>query len=144
MMNNAQSPSGTQPDRAELKKFGITFAMVLAILFGLIIPLIRYGLNIGAWPLWPWMISLSVLLLALTVPAYLKHLHGPWMKFAVVAQWINTRIIMLLLFYVIIFPIGLILRLFGKDSMKRKFETRTASYRIDSDRHEKTQMEKPF
>ncbi len=51
-----------------------------------------------------------------------------WMKFAFVLGWINTRILLGLFFYLVVTPIGLGMRLFGKDLLDEKIERSQASY----------------
>ena len=50
-----------QPGKSELRQFGLLFSLVLLILFGLLIPSIRFGLPTALpvlaqspWPAWPW------------------------------------------------------------------------------------------
>jgi hypothetical protein len=135
------------PDRAGLRIFGLMFAGILAALFGLLIPLIRFGLaglplvTGNQSPAWPWWVAA---LLALVLPQSLVLLYKPWMKFAVIAQWINTRIILLILYYLIILPIGLIRRLLGKDSMQRKFDPGATTYRTLLGEADHNDMEKPY
>ena len=134
--------------KTELRKFGLMFGLILVLLFGLLIPLVRHGIGPGmsfaAWPVWPWLTGAVVGAWALLHPRSLTLLHGPWMKFAQVAQWVNTRIIMLLMFYCMILPIGLLLKLFGKDSLNLKFDAKLDSYRIRQTAQEKDHMEKPY
>lgn len=143
--------SSSNPSRSELRQFGLMFGSVFSLVFGLLIPLIRHGRALGMpfsetgqWSAWPWITGLVIIACALLYPAALHYLEKAWMKFAHVAQWVNTRIIMLILFYVIILPIGLVLRLFGKDSMHRKFNSKTNSYRVEHEAQDKSHMEKPF
>jgi hypothetical protein len=140
-----------QVRRSELRKFGLMFGVVFSLVFGLVIPLIRHGRSLGLpfsdgghWQAWPWITGGLIVACALFHPASLAYLERAWMAFARVAQWVNTRIIMLLLFYVMILPIGLLLRLFGKDSLKRKFDSEAASYRVHQANQDKHHMEKPF
>ena len=44
------------------------------------------------------------------------------MKFGNVMNWINTRLILGVMFYGIFLPIGLCMRLFGKDPMQRTLD----------------------
>lgn len=134
----------TQLGKQELRKFGLMFALVLAVLFGLLIPLIRHGMVISNWPAWPWFGAIVIAAWAMLHPGSVRLLHTPWMKFATIAQWVNTRIIMLLLFYLVILPIGLLLRLFGKDSMQRRFKDSASTYRVPAESHGKDHMEKPY
>jgi len=132
-------------DKKELRQFGMTFAVILAVLFGLLIPWFRFGFsNLQAWPTWPWIAAVLIFTWAVVHPASVRFLYAPWMKFATVAQWVNTRLIMLLLFYLVMLPIGLLLRLFGKDSMQRRFDPDADSYRVESDQRPAEHMEKPF
>jgi len=138
------------PDRAGLRQFGLAFAAVLIALFGLLIPVIRFG--ISGLPLvannqnahWPWWLAAAIAVLALLFPASLVWLYRPWMKFAQLAQWVNTRIILLLLYYFMILPIGLLRRLLRKDSMQRKFDPQLKSYRNELGKADHNDMEKPY
>ena len=138
------------PDKAGLRQFGLAFAVVLIILFGLLIPMIRFG--ISGLPLlagshnsnWPWWAAAVIASLALLLPSSLVWLYRPWMRFARIAQWINTRIILLLLYYFMILPIGLLRRLLGKDSMQRRFDPELKSYRNELGKADHNDMEKPY
>lgn len=145
------SKSHQKTGKAELRQFGLMFGTVFSLVFGLVIPLLRHGRALGLpfsdsgqWQVWPWAVGVILVACALFHPASLRPLEKAWMKFAEIAQWVNTRIIMLFLFYVIILPIGLLLRLFGKDPMHRNFEDKTKSYRVRHEAQDKSHMEKPF
>lgn len=58
----------------------------------------------------------------------LKSLYSLWMKFALILSWINTRLILIILFYLIFTPIGLVLRILGKDLLDRKINKISKSY----------------
>ena len=68
------------------------------------------------------------------------------MVFAVVLGWFMTRVILSLLFYVIITPIGLVLRIFGKDFLEIKKESVQGSYwnQRDSNLEKNQNYEKQF
>ena len=63
-----------------------------------------------------------------TLPFVLKPIYWIWMIFATILGWIMTRIILSLLFYVIITPIGLILRMFGKQFLELKYNKNVNTY----------------
>lgn len=127
-------------DNAGLRKFGLMMAGVIGLLFGLFFP----WLLDRSIPTWPWIAGGLFAVPALLYPKALKPVYTLWMKIGGVLGWINTRIILGLLFYVIVFPMGLIMRLAGKDPMQRKLDKQTASYRIKSTQHPKENLEKPF
>ncbi|MDP8259608.1 MAG: SxtJ family membrane protein [Candidatus Gygaella obscura] len=81
------------------------------------------------------LILLAGLFLAVGIfkPLLLKPVYYAWMKLACVLCWINTRLILGLLFFLIFTPIGLLLRLFKKDLLERKIDKNQNSYWIKYD-----------
>lgn len=53
---------------------------------------------------------------------FLKLLYNAWMKLAHALGWLNTRIILTLVYILIFTPIALFFRLIGKDLMERRLE----------------------
>ena len=84
--------------------------------------------------------------LALILPSMLKPIYIVWMTFAVILGWFMTRVILSLLFYVIITPIGLVLRIFGKDFLELKKQAVQGSYwnQRDSNLERNQNYEKQF
>ena len=84
--------------------------------------------------------------LALILPSMLKPIYILWMTFAVILGWFMTRVILSLLFYVIITPIGLVLRIFGKDFLELKKQAVQGSYwnQRDSNLEKNQNYEKQF
>ena len=126
-------------DRAGLRKFGLTTGAIVVGLFGLLLP----WLFSAALPLWPWYIALALWLPALAYPAALQPVYKGWMKIGAVLGFINTRIILGLFFYTILMPMGLAMRLLGKDPMCRK-PSNAPSYRVASTVNPPKKMENPF
>jgi multisubunit Na+/H+ antiporter MnhG subunit len=58
--------------------------------------------------------------------------------------WINSRIILTLLFYLLITPLGLVLRALGKLQYQRQPKRQQNSYWQTSQSTDKSQLEKPF
>ncbi|MDD2688665.1 MAG: SxtJ family membrane protein [Candidatus Omnitrophica bacterium] len=65
---------------------------------------------------------------ALFIPAMLKPVYIFWMKLDFILSWVNTRLILSILFYAVFTPMGLGMRLFGIDLLDRKIEKRRGSY----------------
>ena len=84
--------------RQELRSFGYIFGGISCCLFGLILPFI---LN-RPIPVWPWIIGIVFGLWALVVPKTLKQVYKVWMLFGNIMGWINSRIILGILFYVVL------------------------------------------
>jgi len=128
-------------DNAGLRKFGITTGVIIVVLFAFFFP---WVFDAAVIPVWPWVAAGILWLPALLVPGVLSPVYTTWMKIGHVLGWVNTRIILGVLFYVLILPMGLIMRLFGNDPMARKWDKSAESYRVESVREPKERLEKPF
>ena len=110
--------------KRELRQFGITIGLVLGLL--------------GSWFLWRNKEGSSLLLIAatlflslgFTLPRLLKPFQKLWMTLAVLLGWLMTRIILTILFYLVVTPIGLLAKVSGKDFLNRKFNSDASSYWI--------------
>ncbi len=107
--------------RKELRNFGFTFGAV-TLVFGAL--LMWRGRPTG-----PWLLAASVLffLVGALAPGLLRPAFGPWMKFAELLGYVNTRILLGVFFVVGITPTGLLMRVGGKDPMGRTFKKKGAS-----------------
>ncbi|MGR9073566.1 MAG: SxtJ family membrane protein [Gammaproteobacteria bacterium] len=138
--------------KKELRQFGYMMGFMLILIFGLVAPfLFDYQGGRHAWnyrgfvtPVWPWAAACAFWLTALLLPKILSPVYRVWMWIGHVLGWINTRIIMAILFYLLILPMGLLLRLFGKDPMKKRLDKSKSSYRIPSDNPENNHIERPY
>ncbi|MBV2129318.1 SxtJ family membrane protein [Arsukibacterium indicum] len=107
-------------DRAGLRTFGWQMAIAVPLLFSLLLPWLFGWLAAGQIPMWPLLLSAVFLLLAGLWPTGLYYPYRAWMAFARVMAWINTRLLLGLVFYLMLLPLGLVLQLFGKLQYKRK------------------------
>jgi hypothetical protein len=102
------------------------------------------GGGFGIIGLWPWVVrgqgprwwalalGLALVLAALVRPASLGLPYRVWMTLGVALGWINTRIILAVIFYGLVTPIGVVIRLCGRDPMGRRFDPTAGSYRVPS------------
>ena len=128
-------------DNKGLRKFGLTTGAIIVLLFVLFFP---WVFDAASLPMWPWVVAGILWVPALVMPGLLRPIYTTWMKIGHGLGWINTRIILGVLFYVMILPMGLIMRLFGKDPMSRKWDESASSYRIESAREPRDRLEKPY
>jgi uncharacterized membrane protein len=140
MTKQAEAQAIEQPDKRQLRTFGLMFAGIIVAIFGVALPLLLDRSS----PAWPWIIAAVMVSLAVAVPGLLIYIYKPWLKFGAVAGWINTRIILFVMFYGLITPTGLIRRLFGSDPLRRRFEPGSDSYRVMNQPQPKDHMEKPY
>jgi hypothetical protein len=128
------------PGTQELRKFSLVTGAIVAVLFGLFLP---WVFNFS-WPIWPWIFAGVSCFWGMVHPDSLFVVYRVWMKFGHVMGWINTRIILGIMFYVIFFPAGVLMRLVAKDPMARKLDSTAQSYRILSEVPEKNHIERPY
>ncbi|MBI3993444.1 MAG: sxtJ [Candidatus Lambdaproteobacteria bacterium] len=126
--------------RGELRRFGITTGLIVALLFGLALP----WLLERPWPRWPFALGGALLALGVLLPRVLAPVHWLWMGFGQVMGAINTRIVLSFLFYGVFLPTGLVGRLFGYDPMARRRDGTEATYRVPATERPGTHMERPF
>ena len=103
------------------RSFGIVFFIVFLIIA--LYPL----LNDNPLRLWSLIIALIFLVLGLTKSNILTPLNILWMKFGMFLGVFISPIIMGIIFFLVVTPIGLIMRLFGKDLLNLK-KNKTQSY----------------
>lgn len=127
-------------DAAGYRKFGLTTGAIVAVLFGALLPWL-FGFD---YPLWPWIFLAAFAAVGLVLPIALQPVYLLWMRFGLVMNWINTRLILGLLFYGLFLPIGLFFKLIGRDTMHRKFDKKVASYRTTADPDSSDNMEQPY
>ena len=97
------------------RSFGILFSIVFAI--------------IAFWPitsgnplrLWPLPISIIFLVMGLLNSKFLSPLNLVWVKFGELLGRIIAPIVMAIIYFIIVTPIGLFMRLIGKDLLNIKF-----------------------
>lgn len=111
------------------KSFGFVFAAVFMI--------------IALWPLingmpprwWAIVVSAVFLLAAFIAKPLLKPLNVLWFKFGLLLYKIVNPIVMGLLYYLTIVPMGLIMKAFGKDPLNRRFNPEAKTYWIERAPH---------
>ena len=106
------------------RSFGIVFFIVFLIIT--LYPL-TYGGEIRLWSL---IISLIFLTLGLLNSKILSPLNKIWFKFGIFLGKIVSPLIMGIIFFLVVTPIGLIMRLLGKDVLNLKYD-KNKSYWIE-------------
>jgi hypothetical protein len=140
MSNNEVTPNKTEFSLKELRDFGLIMAGMLMLMFGLVLPWIFSF----STPYWPFIAAFVFAVVALLRPVLLGPVNRIWLKISDVLGWINTRLVMGIMFFLLIAPIGILMRLFGKDTLSKKLSDEQTSYRIITKVRDKKHLEKPF
>lgn len=118
--------------KKELREFGLTVGSILVIL--------------GCVALWrskgvyPYFLSAGITLvgLGLAAPGILLPLQKAWMALAVIIGFFMSRLVLTVLFYAVITPISLAMRIFGKDILDQRIDKSRPSYWTARDAQPKT------
>ena len=111
--------------KESLREFGIIVGLVLPIIIGWLIPIL-FGHAPRTWTL---VIGLPTLILSILYPRVLKFPYKIWIKTGIILGWINSKIILGLVYFVILIPISLIMKFFKYDPLKKKISKEQISYR---------------
>jgi hypothetical protein len=124
----------------ELRSFGLTTGAIVAVLFGLVLPWIW---DLG-YPRWPWIFFGVLGFWALAAPASLRVVYRVWMRIGLMISKVTTPIILGVVFYLIVMPVGLLIRTIGGDPMHRRFDSSAETYRIDKQEQSTSKLENPY
>ncbi|MGA3086744.1 MAG: SxtJ family membrane protein [Thermodesulfobacteriota bacterium] len=124
----------------ELRKFAVTLFFALGMLGAILVWRKR---DIG-FVLWG--IGIAALLMAWVQPTALKPVYKYWMKLALVLGSISSHVILAFLYYLVLTPIGLVMRVLGKNPLALRLEKKTGSYWIQREnrKNDKQCYEKMF
>jgi len=119
-----------RPDEVKLgsdRSFGLVFAAVFAL--------------VGGWQVWRgrdwgwWALTASAafLTVAMVLPAALNPLNRLWFQFGMLLHRAVNPLILGLLFFGVVMPIGLLMRLLGKRPLNLDHDAQAASYWVRRD-----------
>ncbi len=109
--------------KKSLRKFGLAMSIAFLVVAGIL--LIRHRQYMI-----PFFVAASAtfIFLTLAMPVLLKPIYIIWMRLGFVLGWFNTRLLLLIMFYLIFFPVGLVMKLLGNDPLSRRIDKKTSSY----------------
>ncbi len=116
------SPQKEQPKPLDNRVFGLIFSGLFCIIA--FFPML-FGGDCRRWAL---IVAVAWAVPALLFPVVLAPLNRLWAKFGMVMHKIINPVLMGLVFFVTVVPTAFILRLLGKDPMRRKFDTEANTY----------------
>ena len=128
-----------QDKKKQLRHFGLMVGGIFAA--------------IGLWPvlfraqgprLWALALAVALVVPALVLPRSLTYVHRGWMAAGEALGWINTRIILSVIFYALVTPMGILMRRFGRDPMQRRFEPDATTYRVPKSSRTAAHMTRQF
>ncbi|MEI7822855.1 MAG: SxtJ family membrane protein [Verrucomicrobiota bacterium] len=124
-----------QPGARELRTFGKVIAIgfpIIAVLLGA-----SARLRTHAWPVWTlWLggIGLAAGLVCMLVPRAARLLYLVWMAIGCCIGLVVSNVVLAAIYFLIVTPTGLALRMLGRDPLRRRFERGRASYWDDAEK----------
>ena len=118
------------------RSFGIVFFIVFLLIAAY--PLI----NNGELRIWSLILSLAFLILGLLNSKILYPLNKIWFKFGLLLGRIVSPLVMVIIFFLVVTPIGLLMRILNKDLLNLKFN-KSKSYWIEKN-DQKSKMKNQF
>ncbi len=125
--------------RKELRQFGLLVGAVFAV--------------IGLWPLvfreeplrvWTTGVGGLLMICGGVHPFMLAPIYKGWMWVGHILGWVNTRILLGIVFYGLVTPIGIVFRLMGKDTMRQAFSESSPTYRVVRSPRPRSHMKHQF
>jgi len=117
--------------KKQLREFGLLIGFGFPILVGWLLPSL-FGHAFRAWTLW---VGIPLLILGITAPQILNYPYKIWMALGHALGWVNSHIILGLVFILILQPIAYIMRLTGYDPLRKKLSGEK-TYRENRKDHE--------
>ena len=117
-------------DENILKEFGILIGIVFPLFIGWFLPFI-YGHGFRKWTL---IIGLISFFIGILKPSLLIYPYKFWIKLGNFLGFINSHVILGIVFFVVLLPISLIMRLFGYDPLNKKLD-KLETFKINNSKH---------
>ena len=111
------------PSRRELDWFGLMFLAFFAIIGGLVY---WHGPNTVAYGLWA--AASAVTMLYYAIPSMRRPLYLGWMYAAFPIGWTVSHLVLAAVYYLVLTPTGLIMRMLGHDPMNRRLDRDAPTY----------------
>jgi len=127
-------------DKTTLRKFGLTVGTVL-LLVGIMLYLTDKPSSVVFGG-----VGILLILFGLILPSILKPLNKIWIILALIMGWLMSRVILTILFYLVLTPIGITAKIFGKKFLNLKIDKEAKSYwnKRDKTVTEKIDYERQF
>ncbi len=102
--------------RKTLREFSYLISFGFPFFIGFLFPLLT-GHNFKFWTIF---ISIPTLFTGIIYPDGLKIFYKIWMFLGFILGWINSKLILGIIFFLVLFPTAFIMKLFGFDPLRKK------------------------
>ena len=109
------------------------FGLLLPVFFALLGAVARWGWQVPSVSMWIWIVGTAVAAIYWLIPPLRRPLYVGWVYAALPIGWTVSHLLLGIIYYIVITPIGLLMRLFGYDPLHRRFDRQAKSYWIRRD-----------
>jgi hypothetical protein len=127
-------------DSHGLRRFALSTGGIVASLFGLALPYL-FGLG---YPLWPWVLAAVLGAWGLIAPASLNPVYRGWMRFGLLLNRVVSPIVLGIVFFVVLTPMGWLMRLAGRNPLAHGKEAGPSTFRVPSKARDPKHLERPY
>ena len=120
------------------------FGVLLAVFCGLVSALLEWRFDLVEAARIVRLAGVAVAVVYYLVPPIRKPLVVGWTMLFFPVGWVLSHVLLAAIYYLVLTPIALVMRLFGKDGMARKLDATAESYRISSTKAPAKNLERPF
>ena len=97
------------------KEFGYLVGLGFPLIIGYLIPYFS-GHSFATWTLF---FGIPLLIIGIIKPIFLKYPYKVWMKIGHILGWINSKLVLGMVYIIVLQPISLIMKLLGHDPLKK-------------------------
>ena len=115
--------------KKQLREFGFLIGFGFPIIIGWLIPAIS-GHLFRTWSLW---IGFPALILGILKPSLLSFPYRGWMAIGLALGWVNSRLILGLVYLIILLPIAVFMKIFGYNPLRKNKNNQTSYREIKND-----------
>lgn len=90
------------------------------------------------------LVPIGIVLIGFLIGTVGEYIHLTWMMIAKVLGYINSRILLTVLFFIILTPVALLMRLLGKGSFLKSASGKTSVFVIRNHLYKKADLVNPF
>ena len=117
-------------NKKQLTEFGLLLGLGFPFFIGWLIPFF-HGNNFRIWSLF---IGIPFLIISFIKPNLLRFFYKKWIKFGNILGFLNSNVILGFIFFFVLFPISIFMRMLGHDPLNKNFRAKK-TYKVENKNH---------
>ncbi len=126
-------------DKKILRNAGVAVGIAFVLIS--IWPFLVHSLSIRYWAA---IVAGVLFFFALLAPQFIYWPYRLWMAFGAILGWVNTRVILSLLYFLVITPTGIIRKLFTTDTVNARIDKSLSTYKENMEKEEISNPKEQF